>query len=209
MGDSDRIYDDAAPPELKIAAAWCNYNASLHFEELPDYRAEERLSIGVSRYISDDYKAINSYLNNPEAGFTHIYLKAEDIREIVAEILHDMRSLSHSIVVFRGINSIRNPDVYVPGRSINATAFTSTSISREVGVRFATGEYFMQLRIPRAIPVIITNKREYEVILPPGARINFTSQYHNARFPYIESGTGNLTWTSIKNVLVGDVDMGG
>lgn len=209
MGDNDRIYDDAAPRELKIAAAWRSYNESLRFGQLPDYRAEAELSFGVRRYIGDDYRAINAYLNNPGDEFTDPYRNAEAIREIVAEILRDMRSLSQDLVVFRGINAIRNPECYTSGGIINVTAFTSTSISREVGVRYANGECLMQLLLPRTIPAIVTNKHEYEVILPPGSRISLTSQYHDAQFPYVESGKNTLIWAEINNVLIGSVDIGG
>lgn len=209
MGDNDRIYDDAAPRELKIAAAWRSYNESLRFEELPDYRVEAELSLGVRRYIGNDYRAINAYLNNPGGAFTDPYHNAEAIREIVAEILHDMRSLSQDLVVFRGMDSIRNPECHTSGGIINVTAFTSTSISREVGVQYANGECLMQLLLPRAVPAIVTNKREYEVILPPVSRISFISQYHDAQFLYVESGTNTLTWVAINNVLIGSVDIGG
>ena len=68
-------------------------------------------------------------------------------------------------------------------------------------------EYLTQLRLPRMIPAIVTNKREYEVILPPGACISFTNQYHDAQFQYVESGTNTVTGTAINDALIGSVDI--
>ena len=209
MGDGHIIYDDATPACLKIAAAQSNYEAVRQFEQHPDYRHEDRLSSGTRRYVGADYAIINAHLNNPAAWSDPDGLQPAAIRESIAEILRDMRPLSRDTVVFRGIHAAREPDAFAAGKYINNLAFTSTSVSREVGVTFSRGDYLIEMQIPEGTPTIVTNRLECEVILPPGALINFIRQYSDAQFPYIEIDTGRLTYASVQNVLLGNVGMGG
>ena len=209
MGDSHIIYDDAAPAELKIAAAQSNYEAIRQFEQQPDYRHEDHLSAGTRRYVGADYAIINAYLNNPAVESEPYGLQSGEIREIIAEILRDMRPLSRDMVVFRGVHSVRNPNAFAAGKYIDSRAFTSMSVSREVGAIFSRGDYLIEMQIPKGTPTIVTNRLECEVILPPGALINFTRQYFGVQFPYIEMGTGKLTYASVQCVLLGNVGMGG
>ena len=208
MDGISSIYDDTAPEMLKIAAAHGNHSAADRFANLSDYRNEELLSAGVRFYIGDGYEAINGYLNNPATDLTYSDSKSEDIIRMLTEVIRDMRPLSQDMVVFRGIRLDRDNDVLEAGVSVDLPALTSTSVSREVAVRFASGDCIINLRIPMGTPVIATDRQECEIILPPGVRVNFTNQYNNVQFPYVEEHTGNLVYTPIRRVLIGEVDMG-
>ena len=208
MVDVGSFHGDTAPEILQIASAQRNYNVTNRFERLPDYRNEERLSGGVRFYIGDGYAVINAYLNNPMVDLTHSYLKSSDVMRMLAEIMRDMRPLSQDMVSFRGIRLDRDEDVYEGGISVELTTLTSTSVSREVAVGFASGDCIIKLRIPAGTPVIVTNRWEFEIILPPGVRIGLTHQYDNVRFPYVEERTGNPVYAQIRRVLIGEVGMG-
>lgn len=209
MDNGYNAYAAAVPDSVKIEEALKNHVRAGCFSYLPDYRSDEQIRAGTGRYVDGDYLAINAYLNDPRNRHAYHPFAPEDLKSIIADILSDMRPLSHAVTVFRGIQDVTKPNAYSIGKSVTVTALTSTSVSREVATLFANGEYLMQLRIPTGTPAIVTNQGEQEIIVPPGVRFNFTHQYDNVRFPYIEYNTGNPVWTTMQRVLIGNVDMGG
>ena len=135
------------------------------FRDLPEYRDQDDLPLGVRDYLGTGHADLNRRLRDDLP-------LSDEQKAVLVEIEMEMAPTQSEHVAYRGEKAIKGVDLWSgvqPGVTHGFEQIVSTSLD----VRVAASGHFMmgegavlwQIRVPTGTSAIVTNHFEYEMIL--------------------------------------------